>query len=315
MQRRLLGESGLEVSAIALGTWAMGGDADAWGLVDDRESIAAVHQAIDSGINLIDTAPIYGLGHSEEVVGKAVQGQRQRVLIATKCGLLPPRSAGELPIRSLTAASVFKECEHSLRRLRTDVIDLYQCHWPDPRVPIQETMGALHTLLKHGKIRAIGLSNFSCQQLAAAREYGPIHAVQSPFSLLNRRAAEDLIPYCVECGIGFLAYGTLGKGLLTGKFTTESRFSDLRARDPEFVGLRFRRNLAVVEELRRIAGRYGRTVAQLVVNWTVHHAGITAPIIGAKRASQVRENAGGVGWTIEPEDGVRIDAILTELAN
>jgi aryl-alcohol dehydrogenase-like predicted oxidoreductase len=288
----------------------MGGDIETWGHVDDRESIAAIHQALDCGINLIDTAPVYGLGHSEEIVGKAVYGRRNDVLLATKCGLLFPESKEQLPPRCLTRESLIRECEQSLRRFRTDVIDLYQCHWPDPQTPIQETMDALTTLLTQGKIRAIGMSNFSCEQLSAAREFGPIHAVQPHFSMLNRRASEDLIPYCIECGIGVLPYSPLAKGLLTGKFSPDDEFTDVRAHDPEFVGERYRRNLRIVDALKKIAEVYDKTVAQLVINWTATCPGVTAPIVGAKRPSQVLENVGGVGWTISKQDRARIDVIL-----
>lgn len=310
MQRRPLGSSGLEVSPIGLGTWAMGGHVETWGYVDDRESIATIHQALDCGINLIDTAPIYGLGHSEEIVGKAIHERRDEVILATKCGLLFPKSKNEVPPRCLSRECILRGCEESLRRLRTNVIDLYQCHRPDPETPSQETMGALTTLLEQGKIRAIGMSNYSCDQIAAALEFGPVVALQPPFSMLNLRAADDLVPFCVEHDIAVLPYSPLAKGLLTGKFSTESRFSDVRARDPEFLGERFRRNLRVVAQLVEIAAGYGKTVTQLVVNWTATHVGITAPIIGAKRPSQVLEHVGGVGWTIKEEDRDRIEKIL-----
>lgn len=310
MLLRPLGDSRLQVSAIALGTWAMGGEVESWGQVDDRESIAAIHQALDSGITLIDTAPIYGLGHSEEIVGNAIRGRRDKVLLATKCGLLPPNADDEWPPRCLSHDSIVRECEESLRRLGTDVIDLYQCHWPDPETRIEETIGALTFLQEQGKIRAIGLSNFSCEQITAAREFGPIHSLQPQFSMLHLRAAEDLIPYCIEHRIGVLAYSALAKGLLTGKFTAETRFEDVRARDPEFLGDRFRRNLRVVEELKRIASEYDKTVAQLVINWTTSYPGVTSAVVGAKRPSQVLENIGGVGWSIREEDRARIDALL-----
>ena len=312
MQRHRLGESELEVSAIALGTWAMSGAVETWGHVDDGESIAAIHQALDCGINLIDTAPIYGLGHSEEIVGKAIQGRRHEVLVATKCGLLFPQSSEQMPPRCLAAESVIRECESSLRRLRTDVIDLYLCHWPDPDVPIRETIGALTTLSDQGKIRAIGLSNYSCEEIAAAREFGPVHAIQPPFSMLQLRAAEDLIPYCVEHSMGVLPYTPLAKGLLTGKFDLDTKHEGIRARDLEFIGSRYRRNLSIVASLVEIAKRYEKTAAQLAINWTTAQRGVTAPIVGAKRASQVLENAGGVGWSISEQDRAEIDRLLRE---
>lgn len=310
MDQRPLGESRIEVSVLALGTWAMGATVETWGHVDDRESIAAIHQAIDCGINLIDTAPIYGLGHSEEIVGKAIKGRRNDVVLATKCGLLFPASPQNPPMRSLSPASIRRECEDSLRRLQTDYIDLYQCHWPDPDTPIRETMGALTSLLAEGKIRAIGVSNFSTELITAAREYGPIHALQPPFSMLDRHAADDLIPYCTERHIAVIPYGPLAKGLLAGKFSADSQFQDVRSRDPEFLGARYRRNLRAVEKLRPFAEKYGKTLAQLAINWTVYHPGVTAPIVGAKRPSQVSENAGGTGWSLSAEDRTAIDQIL-----
>ena len=310
MQRRSLGESGLEVSSLALGTWAMSGHVPTWGHVDDRESIDAIHQALDCGINLIDTAPIYGMGHSEEIVGKAIQGRRDQVVLATKCGLLFPKSEDALPPRCLSRESILRECEDSLRRLRTEVIDLYQCHWPDPETPLQETMDALATLWEQGKIRAVGISNFSCEQITAARQFGPIHCAQPPFSMLHLRAEEDLLPYCIEHHIGVLSYSPLAKGLLTGRFNTKSRFEDIRASDPEFIGTRFQRNLRVVEELGKIAAGYGKTVAQLALNWTAGFPGVTAPIVGVKRPSQVLENVGAVGWSLTEEDRARIGVIL-----
>ncbi len=310
MERRYLGDSGLEVSAIALGTWAMGGNGETWGHVDDRESIAAIQQALDSGINLIDTAPIYGLGHSEQIVGKAIQGRRDEVLLATKCGLLFPSTPDEYPPRCLTQESIRRQCHESLRRLRTEVIDLYQCHWPDPNTPIRATMEAMVELREQGKIRVIGLSNFGCERLAAAMEFGPIHCLQPPFSMLARRAGEDLLPYCVEHQIGVLTYSPLAKGLLTGKFTAKDTFDGIRGQDPDFIGNRYRRNLGIVEALRPIAEAYGKTLAQLAISWTASYPGVTAPIVGAKRPSQVLENVGGVGWSISEEDRGRIDRIL-----
>ena len=295
---------------VALGTWAMGGTVETWGYVDDRESIAAIHQAVDLGVNLIDTAPIYGLGHSEEIVGKAIRGRRHEVLVATKCGLLFPRSKDQFPPRCLSRESIFRECEQSLRRLRLDVIDLYLCHWPDPQTPIRETMDALMLLLHQQKIRAIGLSNFSCEEIRAAREFGSVHCLQLPFSMLQRRAADDMLPFCAENKMAAITYGPLSRGLLTGKFHLGDRPGGIRARDPDFLGERFRRNLRIVDGLKEIAVGYAKTVAQLVIHWTATYPGVTAPIVGAKRSSQVVENVGGVGWTITDEDRARIDRLL-----
>ena len=310
MTRRPLGKTGLAVSPIALGTWAMGGHVASWGHVDDNESIATIQQAEDLGINPIDTAPIYGNGHAEEIVGKAVSGRRDDVVIATKCGLVPPERDGDLPRRDLSAKRIQRECEASLRRLRVEVIDIYLCHWPDPETPIRETMETLLTLRDQDKIRAIGLSNFGCERLAAAREFGPVHCLQPPFSMLHRRAADDLLPYCQEHQIGVISYGPLAKGLLTGKFARDATFNDLRTQDTNFSGARFQGNLDIVDELKKVANNYDKTIAQLAINWAASFPGIAAPIFGAKRPSQVRENVGGIGWEISREDRELIDQIL-----
>jgi len=310
MELRSLGQSGISVSCLGLGTWAMGGDPQTWGLVDDRESIATLQQALDLGVNLIDTAPIYGRGHSEEIVGKAIQGRRTDVVLATKCGLLFPSEENTLPPRSLSRDSILRECEQSLRRLRVEVIDLYSCHWPDPVTPVRETMEALTFLQKQGKIRAIGLSNFSVDHITAAREFGPIHAVQCSFSLVNPRAADDLIPWCAEHGISVLAYSPLGKGLLTGKFTKNSRFDGVRGRDVDFSGRRLARHLDLVESLRPLAERNGKSVAQIALQWVVNTNGVTAALVGAKRPSQLQENMGGAGWSLSEADQEFIEARL-----
>jgi aryl-alcohol dehydrogenase-like predicted oxidoreductase len=312
VERRPLGDSGLSVSVIGLGTWAMGGLEEVWGQVDDRESIATIHQALDCGINLIDTAPIYGRGHSEEIVGKAMRGRRAEVVVATKCGLKFPARPDELPPRSLAPVDIASECEDSLRRLRTDLIDLYQYHWPDPATPLRDTMATLVSLRDQGKIRAIGLSNFSCEQLATAREFGPVHAVQAPYSMLSRRAAEEILPYCREHRLGLLAYGALRRGLLTGKFSESDTFRGIRGRDADFTGDRFRRNLRVVDVLRRVADSYHRTPGQLALQWALSSSGVTAALAGAKRPSQVRENAGATGWFITAEDRARIERLLAD---
>ncbi len=295
---------------MSVGTWTMGGDASAWGRVDDNESIATLERALDLGVNLIDTAPSYGAGHAEEIVGKVIHERRESVLVATKCGLLPSDKSYTLGERYLTRERIIRECEASLRRLRTDYIDVYQCHWPDPQTPISETMLALRLLLEQGKIRALGLSNYSCEQVAAAMEFGPVHSLQPTFSLLQRRAAEDLLPFCAEHNIAALACDTLARGLLTGKLTEDSRIMGVRAADPEFIGARYRRNLERVAKLARIAVNYGKTVAQLAIHWVIRHPGVTSAVVGAERPSQIVENAGAVGWTLDPEDLTSIETLM-----
>ncbi len=298
------------VTPIALGGWAMGATVETWGHVDDRESIAAVHTALDSGINLIDTAPIYGLGHGESIIGKAIQGRREDVIVATKCGLLFPRTDGELPVRCLKKDSVLRECDASLRRLGVDVIDIYQCHWPDPDTPIRDTMEALRSLLDAGKIRAIGLSNFSCEEIAAAREFAPVSCLQLPFSMIHLRAGKDLLPFCIEHDMGVICYSPLAKGLLTGKFDENSEFQGIRARDPDFMGDRYQRHLAMIDQLRPIARAYDKTLTQLVLRWTIDQPGVTSAICGAKRPSQVLDHAGAVGWSLSEADARHIDTII-----
>lgn len=309
MENRPLGRSGLEATPIALGCWQMGGDRW-WGPADDNESIGCIHEAIELGINLIDTAPAYGTGHAEEIVGKALIGRRDCVLIASKCGLIPNPDAPYGVERCLTRKSILAECEASLRRLRTDRIDLYQCHWPDPATPITETMEAMNRLLQQGKIRAIGLSNHSCEQVSAARKLAAVHTLQPEFSMLKRASAEELIPYCQEHHIAVLAYSPLCRGLLSGKLTPESTFNDLRRDDPDFSGERFRKNLRKVAQLAEIARRYDRSMVQLAANWVIYYPGVTVAIVGAKRASQIREATPAVGWTVSAEDKRRIDEIL-----
>lgn len=309
MEYRRLGRTDLDVSVIAMGCWALGGDPEFWGPVDDNESIAAIQQGLDLGINLIDTAAAYGCGHSEEIVGKAIAGQRDRAVIATKCGLVWRETHGPKE-RCLRRDSIVRECEASLRRLRVETIDLYQLHWPDPDTPIAETMETLLKLREEDRIRHIGVSNFSCEQIGEARRYGPVECLQPELSMLDREACEELLPYCREYGIGVIVYGPLARGLLTGKFDASSRFSDLRAKDPHFAGESFRRHLDLIERLREIANELGCTVGQLALRWVIQQPGVTAAIAGAKRASQVRENAGAGDLVLPPPVMDRIEALL-----
>ena len=312
MLTRQLGTSGIDVSVLGLGTRALGGDVADWGAVDDNESIAAINRALDSGINLVDTAPSYGNGHSETIVGRAVQARRSQVIVATKCGMIADEGNGTRR-RCLGKESIRAECEASLRRLHTDYVDLYQCHCPDPSTPIRETMEAMVGLQREGRIRAIGLCSFGCEQIAAALEFGPIHSVQLAFSLLTRRAATDLVPYCQEHDIAVLAHSPLALGLLAGEFQSGSRISGLRARDPEFTGPRFARNLDFVGKLREIARARDRTVAQIALNWVANHSGVTSAVFGATRLSQVDEDTGAVGWALDPRDMQSIHALLGDL--
>ncbi len=312
MEHRRLGSSDLHVSVVAMGAWALGADVREWGQVDDNESIAAIQRGIDLGINLVDTAPSYGRGHSEEIIGKALQGRRDRVYLATKCGLVR-RNGGPL-VPCLRPTSIRSECEDSLRRLRLETIDLYQLHRPDPTTPIAETFGELARLRQEGKINAVGLCDFDCEKLSEVRHHAPIACLQTELSLLQRDALDDLLPYCREYNIGVLAHTPLARGLLGGKLTSASRFTDLRAGDPRFAGEALARNLDLVQCLLAVARRLECTMAQLALRWTIQQAGVAGAIAGVKRISQVQENAGIDNVTIPPEMLEEIDRILAEQA-
>lgn len=304
--RRGIGSGELHSLPLAMGVWAMSGG-PSWGQADDNESIGAIQRAIDLGVNLLDTAPIYGLGHGETLLGRAIIGRRDRLLVSTKCGLSFPDHPGARPARDLSPENIQRECEASLRRLRTDWIDLYFCHWPDPNTSLHETVDALVRLLEENKIRAIGLANYSIEQISKAMEYGPISAIQVPASLLSIKQQADLLAFCCRHTIAFLAYSPLAKGLLTGKFTARSSFEGARAKDPDFLGERYLRNLEVVERIQAIARRRDKTCVQVALNYITSVPGLTAAIFGAKRISQVEENRAALGWALSDEDRAAID--------
>ena len=310
METIQIGASGLTASRIALGTWAIGGWM--WGGNSDLdESIYTIRSAIARGITLIDTAPVYGFGRSEEIVGLALSGGlRHRAVIATKVGL-EWRGGGKV-WRNSSPARIRKEVEVSLRRLRTDYIDLYQVHWPDPLVPIHETAGELARLLKEGKIRAIGVSNYSADQMAAFREVAPIHSVQPPYNLFEREAESGVLPYAAQHDIAVLCYGALCRGLLTGSITSATRFKgdDLRRYDPKFQKPRFSQYLAAVAALDRYARkRYGLPVLALAVRWVLDQ-GETIALWGARHPAQLDPVKDAMGWELDHRAKRRIDEIL-----
>jgi aryl-alcohol dehydrogenase-like predicted oxidoreductase len=331
MDYRTLGKSGVKVTPVALGAWAIGGWQ--WGGQDDHDSIDAIHQAIDLGMTTIDTAPVYGFGHSEEIVGRAVKGRRDQVQILTKFGLrwdLPKGAAKgaekfesrDLAGRPVTitkyagADGVFQECEASLRRLGTDVIDLYQQHWPDASTPLADTMGACARLLEQGKIRAVGVSNFGPEELEEARKIVPIASNQPPYSMLRRGIEADVIPYCRRHGIGLLAYSPLQNGILTGKVTMDRTFpdDDLRSANPYYARENRRRILDFIDAtLRPIAEAHDATVAQVVLAWTMHRPGITAALAGCRNAGQARDNAGAAAIHLTGDETGAINAALDNL--
>jgi aryl-alcohol dehydrogenase-like predicted oxidoreductase len=302
----------LKASRIALGTWAIGGWM--WGGTDEAESIRTIHEAVDRGVTLIDTAPAYGFGRSEEIVGKALAegGRRDRVVIATKVGL--DWKDGQ-PFRDASKARIHKEIEDSLRRLRTDIIDIYQVHWPDPSVPIEETAAAMADLQRAGKIKVIGVSNFSPAQIEAFRKVAPVQTVQSPYNLFERAIEDDVLPYCRDKDIVTLAYGALCRGLLSGRMAAQTEFAgdDLRKHDPKFQAPRFTQYLQAVERLDRFAQvNFGRRVIHLALRWVLDREDSTIALWGARRPDQLAPIAGLAGWRIDSSAMAEIDRILSE---
>jgi aryl-alcohol dehydrogenase-like predicted oxidoreductase len=302
----------LNPSRVALGTWAIGGWM--WGGSDDAESIRTIQTALDRGINIIDTAPVYGFGHSEDIVGQALaeSGQRQNVIIATKVAL--DWKNGK-PFRNASKARIEKEIEDSLRRLRTEVIDIYQVHWPDPNTPVAETAEALAALYKAGKIRAIGVSNFDAAQMEAFRAVAPLHTAQPPHNLFEREAEEDVLPYCAENKVATLAYGALCRGLLSGKMKADSKFTgdDLRRNDPKFQAPRFQQYLNAVEKLDAFARKnYGKRVLHLAVRWVLDKQPLSIALWGARRPDQLDPVTEVMGWKLDASALAEIDRILAE---
>lgn len=294
-----IGASGISASAVGLGTWAIGGWR--WGGTDETDSIAAIHASIDAGVTLIDTAPAYGMGRSEEIVGKALAGRRDTVILATKCGLVWHTDKGNhffdqdgKPVhRYLGPESITYEVEQSLRRLQTDYIDLYITHWQDPTTPIAETMAALEGLKKAGKIRAIGASNVTPADLEAYVAVGTLDAIQEQYSMIHRDIEAALVPLCASHEVAILGYSSLALGLLTGKVGPERRFEgdDLRIDDPRFSVENRRKVADFVAEIVPIAKTHDATIANLVIAWTIRQPGITFALCGARNPAQAQENA------------------------
>jgi aryl-alcohol dehydrogenase-like predicted oxidoreductase len=297
----------LKVSRVALGTWAMGGWM--WGGTDRRESIATIRAALHQGINLIDTAPVYGFGVSEEIVGEALEGARAEAVIATKTGL--EWRDGKV-YRNATRARILKEVDDSLRRLRTDYIDIYQIHWPDPKVPVEETAEAMRSLYEEGKIRAIGVSNFSVAEMERFRQAAPLHVLQPPYNLFERAIETDILPYARANHIATLGYGALCRGLLSGRMRPDSTFDgdDLRRIDPKFQPPRFAQYLDAVRQLDEFAQRrFGRRVIQLAVRWMLDQ-GISVALWGGRRPDQLEAALGVAGWSLRSSDREQIERIV-----
>jgi len=320
MQTRKLGYTDLYLTTVGLGTWAIGGGgwAYGWGPQDDTDSIRAIQRALDLGINWIDTAAVYGLGHSEEIVGKAIRGRRDQVIIATKCGLVWDEGS-TTPYGRLKAWSVRQEVEASLRRLGVDVIDLYQIHWPNPDEDIEEAWATIADLVREGKVRYAGVSNFSVEQMKRIQPIHPIASLQPPYNMLRRDIEAEILPFCAANNIGVIVYSPMASGVLTEKFSRQWVASlpddDWRKKysghlqEPELSA-----NLALVEGLKAIAARYGRTVSQLAIAWTLRRPEVTAAIVGARRPEQIEQTAPASDWVLPPEVLAEIDDLLARRA-
>jgi aryl-alcohol dehydrogenase-like predicted oxidoreductase len=325
MQYRQLGTSDITISAITFGAWAIGGWM--WGGADSDDAVKAIETAIDSGITSIDTAPVYGFGLSEELVGKAIRGKRDKVQVLTKYGLRWDIQEGEFffatedqegkPLKihkNARKKDIVQECEQSLRRLGVEYIDLFQNHWRDHTTPLDETMEAMDILVKEGKIRAAGVSNYTIDEIATSRDLHPIASVQPPFSMVKRDSEKEIIPFCQKNDIGVVVYSPLQRGLLTGKITPDYTFNegDNRKTSEEFAKANIARVNDLLKKLQPIASSHNATLAQLVINWTVHRPGITAALVGARNPQQVKENAGSLAFTLTDEVRNKIDTLVAE---
>ncbi|HUE02616.1 MAG TPA: aldo/keto reductase [Bryobacteraceae bacterium] len=314
MQTKKLGNSDLHITPIGIGAWAMGGGgwAFAWGPQDDHESTAAIHRALDAGINWIDTAAVYGLGHSEELVGRALRGRSPRPFVFTKCARVwnERREIG----KSLKADSIRREVEASLRRLQLNIIDLYQIHWPEPEEDIEEGWATMAQLQRAGKVRWIGVSNFNADQLRRAQAIAPVTSLQPPYSMLAREIEDQVLPFTQQHGIGVLVYSPMKSGLLSGAMTRERIAAmpedDWRRRTPHFQEPRLTRNLELAELLRGIGQRHGRTPGEVAIAWTLRHPAVTAAIVGMRSAQQVEGVIGAAEFRLSEEELREIEAFL-----
>jgi aryl-alcohol dehydrogenase-like predicted oxidoreductase len=301
-----------EASRIGLGTWSIGGFM--WGGTDEQEALQTIRAALERGINLIDTAPAYGFGHAEEIVGRALAqyAKREEIIIATKVGL---EWRGDQMFRNSTRARIMKEIGDSLRRLKTDYIDIYQIHWPDPLVPIEETAAAIHQLYKQGKIRAIGVSNYSLEQMNVFQHVAPLHTAQPPYNLFERGVEKDVLPYCRIRGVSTLTYGALCRGLLSGRMKSDTEFhgDDVRKTDPKFQQPRYTQYLKAVGRLDRFAQEnYGKRVLELAVRWTLDQPFVSVALWGARHPNQLAPVAASSGWRLDAAAMRAIGEIVRE---
>ncbi len=330
MEYRRLGKSGLKLPVVCYGAWAIGGWM--WGGTDEAEGIKAIHAAVDAGINLIDTAPMYGFGRSEEIVGKAIKDRRDKVVLATKSGLLWDREQGEFffhcddkqPTEEPSRYKVYiyqgpesirEEIELSLERLQTDYIDLYQCHQPDPTTPVEESWDAMLELQKEGKVRAIGVSNFTAEMMEKCLSRGPVASDQPLYNPLERDIEKDILPFCIENNIGVLAYSPMTQGLMTGKVTMDRKFpeDDVRSHKPWFKPENRKRVLEMLKKIQPIADGHKATLAQVTINWVISQKGLTAALVGARNEKQVEENARAADFRLTEDELATIRNAVEEL--
>jgi aryl-alcohol dehydrogenase-like predicted oxidoreductase len=312
---RKLGNSDLNITTIGFGAWAIGGGgwAFGWGSQDDNDSIASIREAIDLGINWIDTAAVYGLGHSEEVVAKALEGVSQRPYVFTKCGRVWDKK-GRIDKR-IKAASIRSECEASLKRLKVGAIDLYQMHWPEPDKDVEEGWQAMLKLKAEGKVRWVGVSNFSAEQMARAGKFGTITSLQPPYSMIRAAVEDTILPHCLQQNIGVISYSPMVSGLLTGKMTRE-RIAAMPADDwrkeknPHYQEPLLSRNLALVEKLKLIGAQHGKNAGEVAVAWVLRHPAVTGAIVGARKPGQLKEIIGAADWRLTPTEVDEIQGFL-----
>lgn len=312
MTKRTLGNSDLEITRIGIGAWAMGGAgwAFSWSLQEDSDSVAAIHKALDAGVNWIDTAAVYGLGHSEEVVGQAVKGLANRPYLFTKCARVW-NAKGEIG-KCIKRDSVRKECEASLRRLQVDVIDLYQMHWPEPDEDIEEGFSAMLELQREGKARWVGISNYNVKQIQRAQALGPVTSLQPPFSLVSPEVESEILPHALATSVGVIVYSPMKAGLLSGKMTRERALNlpadDWRRRNPAFQEPNLTRNLVLADLLAGIGRQYGRTAGEVAIAWTLRNPAVTAAIVGMRNAEQVNGVIGAADLQLSDSDAARIES-------
>jgi aryl-alcohol dehydrogenase-like predicted oxidoreductase len=312
MQKKRLGNSDMELTAIGVGAWAMGGGgwAFGWGPQDDNESIEAIQTALDGGVNWIDTAAVYGLGHSEEVVARALEGRSNRPYVFTKCERTWNENREIKP--SLKAESIRKECEASLRRLKVDTIDLYQIHWPQPEGDVEEGWSELARLQKAGKVRWIGVSNFDVQQLERIANIAPVTSLQPPYSAISPEVEGEILPYCQQNNVGVIVYSPMKSGLLTGKMTRERveafPADDFRRKALAFQEPNLTRNLALADLMREIGARQGRPAGEVAIAWVLRNPAVTAAIVGMRSAEQARGVLGALEFRLSDAEAAEIEA-------